>query len=401
MLDSDVRLLSSTKLAIQAKFYGLQQRGKRGIYIVRKSVTDPRTHRERTFKRSTKTADLRLALYRAASWVDDFMGHVHAGRLPSLANATGWATLEQIAAHYRRAAGCSPVTRQKNLGRLEGMLEEMLPGQPFLSLSADVLDGRLVRQWQLKRKEEAERLLPNAEDCERAKRNANAVYRQARSVFSAAMLRSYEDAGLKLPPGAAEFVRQGFIAAAKAPPSEQLPAPVVSKILRLLPRLRQVRPGTWACLLLMFRGGLRNCEAKKARWSWILPTIGGGFVLQLHTQGDYKPKAADRIVALSPDVVELLRGVRRADDDHLVPAATDSERDLICYCGVNKFLHACGVRAIKGKVAYRLRGHAITEIILAAGMEAAREFAGHTSSRTTEIYRGAGVPYAPLAMPAG
>jgi integrase len=221
------------------------------------------------------------------------------------------------------------------------------------------------------------------------------------------MLRSYEDAGLRLPPGAREFAQQGFLAAAGVPPSEQLSPEVVARILRILPKLRTVRPGIWACLVLMFRGGLRNSEAAKARWSWILPAIGGGFVLQLHTQGDYKPKAKDRIVLLSADVVELLRTIRPAaiegspkEDPHVVPAATDYARIEACTRGVNKVLRACGVRPVKGKIAYRLRGHAITEVILASGMEAAREFAGHTSTQTTEIYRGAAVPYLPLSLSA-
>jgi site-specific recombinase XerD len=68
--------------------------------------------------------------------------------------------------------------------------------------------------------------------------------------------------------------------------------------------------------------------------------------------------------------------------------------------GTNKFLRACGVTSVKGKIAYRLRGHAITEIILAHGMDAAQEFAGHSQRRTTEIYKGAAVPYTPLGLPA-
>jgi hypothetical protein len=55
---------------------------------------------------------------------------------------------------------------------------------------------------------------------------------------------------------------------------------------------------------------------------------------------------------------------------------------------------------VKGKMSYRLRGHAITEVILKDGLEAARGFARHTTSRTTQIYQGAAVPYSALGLPA-
>jgi len=404
MLNSDVRLLTPARLAVMTKFYGLTQRGKKGIWVCQKSVTDPRTRTERTFKRSTKTTDQRTALHRAASWINEFMAQIHGGELPTLSKTGGWASLEQISAHYKRAASCNLDTRRRNINHLENMLAMMYPDYEYNTLSSEIIDGRLVRQWQLLRKERIEKdYLPhNLERAEQAKRAVNAAYRQARSVFSAAMMRSYEDAGLKLPAGCREFAQQRFLAAAAPPPSEQLPPEVVSKIVRLMPRLRQVRPGVWACLLLMFRAGLRNSEAMKARWSWIYPTTTGGYVIRLHTQADYKPKAKERKVALSPDLVELLKTVRPAGDaadSHVVPAPNDNQRQIACYRGVNKFLRACGVRAVKGKFAYRLRGHAITEIMLAHGMDAAQGFAGHASRATTELYKGTDVPYLPLQLP--
>jgi integrase len=406
MLPADVRLLSPAKLASAAAFLGLEARGKRGILVMRKSLTDPRTHEARQIKRSTGTTDLRLAVLRASQWWDEFSVEVHAGRLPTLGTTRTGASLNDIRAHYLVAATCAPHVRKKNFQRLALIVAEMFPdvADP-LSLGVEVLDGRMVRLWQLRQKTQAEEtFLPkDPAGCERAKRGTNDKYRAARSVFSRKMIRSYEDAGLIIPPGVAEFARQSFMPASKAPPSQQLRPEVVAKIVRLMPRLRIVRPGIWACLLLMFRGGLRNSEAAKARWDWLAESVDGSWRLALHTQDDYKPKAEARQVALSAGVVAMLQSVRLETngkkDLHLVPAVSDAERAHFCGRALNKFLRACGVQAVKNKVAYRLRGHAITEVILAHGMKAAQGFAGHASDRTTEIYRGAEVPYTPLAAP--
>lgn len=407
VLDTDILRMTPAKLAAAARFLGLVQRGKRGVWVMRKSVCDPRTHTERPCKFSTRTADLKAAVLRASQrWETHEAQVLGASHLPTLGNSGGWASLESIALHYERAASCSPSTRTKNLARLEAMLRDLYPDKLFADLGAEALDGRAVRIWQLARKEQAERdHLPNdPAGCEQAKRGANAQYRQARSVFSAAMLRSYADAGLRLPPGVAEFARQGFLPAGKAPKSRQLSPEVVAKIARLLPRLRTVRPGTYAACVLMFSGALRNCECEAARWDWFHELASGDWQLDLQAQGTFKPKTDESdtpFVIFRREVVEALRSVQREGDPHLVPAATDFQRHELCTRGLNKFLRACGVESIKGKVAYRLRGHAITAAILANGMRAGQELARHTSAKTTELYLGAAVPYAPLGMPQG
>lgn len=408
MTDSEFQLLTPSKMASLAAYYGLRQEGKKQLYVARKALTHPRTKENLSFKKSTRTPDLRLALRRASEWIDEWTDAIMGSTLPTLPRQGRGVTLGKIAEQYLRAATCDLATRKQNLRRLETIVEEMLPEQAFAAVDVDVLDGRLARQWLLKRKEEAERThLPKRADlCEQAKRGANAIYRQGRCVFARSLFHSYDDAGLSIPPGTKEFAAQSFLRAAAAPPAEQLSAESLEKIVRLMPKLRTVRPAAWACLLLMFRGGLRNCEAVKARWSWILPTTDGGYVLQLHAQNDFRPKAKERIVRLAPELVAMLQSVRppelaRDDTAHLVPAKTDIDRYTACYRSVNKFLHACGVKEVKGMVAYRLRGHAITEIMLADGMAAAQEFAGHTSARTTLLYKGASIQYKALAFPTG
>lgn len=413
MLETDILRLSPAKLAALADSLGLKTEGKKGIYVMRKSATDPRTHKEHPLKRSTKTTDVRLAVRRASLWWDEHVEKVHGSRMPTLARSTQFASLEEIEKHYTRAATCSPRTRKDNLARLFTMVGEMFPDQEASNLSTEVFDGRMARQWQLARKELAEKtFLPSdAAGCEQAKRGANAIYRQARSVFSKAMLRSYEDAGLRIAPCAKEFSTQGFMKAAGAPPSEQIAPENVAKIWGKMPELRMQKPGVFACLLLMFRGGLRNGECVKGRWKWLRPLANGDFVLQLHTQSDFKPKAGDGTVLLKADVVAALASVRFVPtneaerdsrdkgDDFLVPG-TNNERKEACYRELGQFLSACGVHHVKGKISYRLRGHAITEIILSSGLDAARGFARHTTSKTTEIYQGAAIPYSALGLPA-
>lgn len=406
MLESDVRLLGPAKLVAMAKFYGLSQRGKRGIWVVRKSVTDPNTRAERLLKRSTKTTDLRLAVFRASSWVDQFVASVHGGKFKILLGRDQGASLKQICDYYETSGTGSKGTRKRNVGCLRLIVADMVPEREFESVSAATIDGRLARQWlvQQQAKAEATHMPADVAGFERAKRAANSNYRKARSVFNRRMLQRYEDAGYVLPKTVGEFATQSFLEAAPPPPSEQLSPKVEATIWRLMPRLKKVRPAVWAAVLLMWRAGLRNREACMARWSWVLQTASGGHVLRVHTQGDFTPKARARIVALDSALVEELRSVRvpAADgstSDHIVPVEADYPRRLVCYVAVNKFLHACGVTEVKGKIAYRLRGHAITEIILSHGMDAAQGFAGHSARSTTQIYQGAAVPYTPLAMP--
>lgn len=406
MLEADVRLLGPAKLVAMARFYGLSQRGKRGIWVVRKSVTDPNTKTERLLKRSTKTSDLRLAVYRASAWVDQFVASVHGGKFKILLGSDQGASLKALCDYYETSGTGAKATRKRNTGCLRLIVADMAPEREFESISAATIDGRFARQWLVQQQAEAEaKYLPgDVAGFERAKRAANSNYRKARSVFNRRMMQRYEDAGFVLPATVAGFATQSFIEAAPPPPSEQLSPKVEATIWRLMPRLKQVRPAVWASVLLMWRAGLRNREAFMARWSWVLPTAAGGYVLRVHTQGDFTPKAKARIVALDPALVEQLRSVRvpAADgstSDHIVPVEDDYRRRLVCYVGVNKFLHACGVTEIKGKIAYRLRGHAITEIILSHGMDAAQGFAGHSARSTTQIYQGAAVPYTPLAIP--
>lgn len=413
MLETDIMRLSPAKLAALADSLGLKTDGKKGLYVMRKSATDPRTHKEHPFKRSTKTTDLRLAVRRASVWWDEHVAMVHGSRMPTLGSSANFASLDDIGDHYLRAATCGLATRKNNLSRLLLIVSESHPEQEAGALSCEVCDGRMVRQWQLAKKEQAEKdFLPNdAAGCEQAKRGANAVYRKARSVFSAAMLRAYEDAGLRIAPGVREFAKQGFLKAADAPPSEQLAPEIVKTIWEKMPELRQNRPALFACLLLMFRGALRNAECVKARWKWLRPLANGSFVLQLHAQGDFKPKGTSGVVLLTADVVAALASVRKVPtndaerdardkgEDYLVPAKNNNQRRVACYRELGEFLRGCGVETVKGKVSYRLRGHAITEVILTDGIGAAREFARHTSARTTEIYQGAAIPYSALSLP--
>jgi hypothetical protein len=413
MLQSDIMRLSPAKLSALADSLGLTTAGKRGVFVMRKSATDPRTHREHPLKRSTKTTDLRLAVHRASVWWDEHSAKVHGSRLPTLGNTSRFASLEDIEAHYSRAASCGAPTRKRNVSRLRLMVSEMFPDLEPGGLSCEVLDGRMARQWQLTRKEKAESdFLPNdREGCEQAKRGANAVYRQARCVFSAGMLRAYEDAGLAIAPGAREFAKQGFLKAADAPPSEQISPEIVENIWAGMPALRTKNPAVFACWHLMFRGALRNSECLKARWKWLRPLANGDFLLQLHTQGDFKPKAKAGAVRLTAGVVAALASVRRMPsndaereayekgEDHLVPAENENRRRVACYRELGEFLRSFGVQDVKGKISYRLRGHAITEVILTDGLDAGRELARHSTSKTTQIYQGAAIPYSALGMP--
>jgi integrase len=150
----------------------------------------------------------------------------------------------------------------------------------------------------------------------------------------------------------------------------------------------------------MSLGGLRNSEALHATWAMLSPGESGTWLLHLYAHGAYKPKAASRTIILAATVVEALRAVRRdqAPEAHLVTAHHATARHTACYRSISTLLRRAGIAPVKGKLAYRLRAHAITQIILNHGMDAAQQFAGHTTAKTTAIYKGASIPYQPLPL---
>lgn len=409
MLLQDLRTASATKLAALCQFYGIRQQGVRQFWGARKCATSP-TGKVHYFKASSHTVDLRLAMHRLIPLVEQFVARVQSGKAMSLTVGGEAAPLGAIEEVYLRAATCSRATRLKNINDLRAMVETVHQDVEFEQLTAGVLDGRWVRQWQLQAKERAEatHLPHDVEACERAKRGANARYRRARSVFSRGMLRAYEDAGLVVPATVREFAQQGFLKAKEAPPPAMIDDATERAIDQALPALKLERPGAWAAYLLMRYVGLRNVEAVAAQWRWLRETADGQCWIDVVTRGEFAPKGRDGWVRMDGALVEALRSVRAepADpqgQDYLIPGKDLTDRRAAAYRDLGAWLVARGVERHNGKLAYRLRGSAITRVFLAAAAagvdadSAAQEFARHRGSATTRrYYIGAKASYEPL-----
>ena len=382
------------------RHYGLRPTGLAGIYRIRKSITDPATGREHQIVRSTHTPDPARAIEIARAIIDPFLasrGHLRPGA--TIPIAAGPSPYDRLCALYLSTARCAPATRRKNLACLQKLLAEATTGR---TPTLEEIDGRLARQWLLARRTAAERthLPADQSACEAAKRGANALYRQARSVFSRRQIATYADHGMAPPPSLRDFAEQPLLDAAPPPPCESLTIAQRALLLEALAEARTSDPATYAATLLMFLGGLRNSEAMAATWPMLEETATGDYLLHLYARGAYKPKASSRTITLSNGLIEKLRAIRttRGEDDPLIPAAHKTARHHACYRGVGALLRRCGIETVKGKLAYRLRAHAITQILLHHGMEAAQQFAGHTSATTTAIYKGSAIPYRPLSL---
>jgi integrase len=395
MTQNDLLRMSPAKLNELARFYGLRLHGKRNVYWVRKSASHPVTKKQHFFKWSTGTPDLRTALLRSVPKIEHFLASVQTHLEPAVrADGDGGPTpYEKIKKIYLESGPGLPTTRNRGVSCLESIIDTAMPDRPPGDLMCGAITGRLVRLWQ---KEllvtlAARHLPANVEAYERAKRSANSTLAQAQAVFSRRAIRLYEDAGVSIPACVREFAAELGLEAAPPPPPRMLTDEVVQKIREAMPALKKENPAVWAAVMLMYHGGLRNSEVCKARWSWIT-TIGEKVMLALVTADDFTPKGTERCVLLDKFVVDELETVRI--DEYLVPARNPTDRREACSRLVNDFLKDCGVEKMHGKVAYRLRSHAVSTVILRNGIDAAQEFAGHANRSTTmRHYKGVAVPY--------
>jgi hypothetical protein len=111
-------------------------------------------------------------------------------------------------------------------------------------------------------------------------------------------------------------------------------------------------------------------------------------------------------VPVPTSLVEQLQALPRpAEDDHVVPARTDTERAVVCWRAVNVWLAGLGVDAEAGKIAYRLRKYFLNRVKEETmrqmeAIAAAAVAAGHADSATTMgSYVGKPALRAPVNLP--
>lgn len=401
MTESEVLSAPQSRLVAWADFLGLRQIGQRGTYWARKSARHPITKKDFILKHSTRTTDLRTAILRAQPVVQKFLANVQTTLTPMVSTSPkSHATVGQCVDLYRAWDHGQELTRHRNKATLLRILREVHPGvKDVREMSVEVVDGKLARLWLLKQEElAAKEFLPaNKDSFERRKRSANQSLANAQSIFSRRSLQRLRDLGLTVPDSVRGFAAELGLEARPAPPPEDFSAEELAAIRQGLPELKEVNPPAYAALMLVLQAGLRNIETMQARWSWI-SSMGDQTFIDLSTQGSFEPKGRDGWVQIDAALLPLLpcRHYPPGPDEHLVPADSENKRREACYYAVNAFLTDCGVRKINGKIGYRARGHAITQIYIDHGAGAAKEFARHSTQRTTDrYYMGVKVPYTP------
>jgi integrase len=403
MTETEVLGASQQRLIQWADFLGLRPVGKRQTYWVRKSARHPLSKRDFTLKASMRTPDLRTAIMRAQPVVQRFLAGVQTTLTPMVSTAPAEAmNLGRFFDLYLAWQNGKDATRARNVTQLKRIVQAMHPSVDPCAVAVDMIDSRLARQWlERERAAAAKEFLPKRrDDFERRKRGRNQILADAQSVFSRRAIQYYQDNGLIVPDGARAFAAELGLEARPAPPPEIFDEAELEQIRKGLPELKRTDPATHAALLLTLYAGLRNCEVLEARWSWIGKVCEHTFI-DLSTQGTFEPKGRDGWVEIDAGLPELLRapGAAPKPGDHIVQGATDYERWRTCYRKTNEWLKSCGVRKVNGKLTYRARGHAITQIYLAHGPAAAKEFARHSTQSTTDrYYMGAKVPYAPIKI---
>lgn len=401
MTEAEVLSASQARLTAWAEFLGLRAVGKRGTFWARKSARHPITKRDYTLKHSTRTSDLRTAILRAQPVVQKFLAGVQTTLTPMVSTRpVDHATVGEVLTSYLGWEHGRELTRRRNAATLRRILREV-HGQvaPVDGLSVEAVDGRLARVWLLAQEEAAAReFLPRDKEAfERRKRSRNQALANAQSVFSRRALQRYRDLGLSVPDGVRGFASELGLECRPPPPPEDFTAEELAALRARLPTLRESNPSAYAAVMLTLQAGLRNIENLNARWRWV-GSLGDQTFIDLSTQGGFEPKGRDGWVQIDPALLPLLpcRQYPPGPEEHLVPAESEHERRSVCYRAVNDFLRECGVRKLNGKLAYRARGHAITQIYIGHGPAAAKEFARHSTQRTTDrYYLGVKVPYAP------
>jgi ribosomal protein S7 len=404
MTESEVLGASQQRLVQWADFLGLRPSGKRGTYWIRKSARHPITKRDFTLKESMRTTDLRTAIVRAQPVVQRFLAGIQTTLAPMVSTNPGkdGQKLGEVFDKYEAWEHGKERTRHRNVASLTQIVKDMNPTADVRALSIDVIDSKLARQWLEEQKRAAAlQFLPKQkEEFERRKRSRNQILANAQSVFSRRAVQYLQDSGLRIPDTARAFATELGLDARPAPPPQVFSPKEIEAIHAGLPKLKEQEPATYAAIMLMLHAGLRNCEILEARWGWI-GTVDGRTFIDLSTNGTFEPKGRDGWVEIDPNLPKLIRSSETAPkaSAFIVEGLSEHDRWQTCYRRINAYIATCGVERINGKLAYRARGHAITQIYLAHGAGAAKEFARHSTQRTTDrYYMGAKMPYTPLQV---
>jgi len=223
---------------------------------------------------------------------------------------------------------------------------------------SSVLTAGLIREFERRRNQQAEKRATNANRATliyRARNSTASFVRQARSVVALRKMKFYED--LKLPD------LTSFRGETVETPQRSLPRPLdmaaLSAMEAAVSTLADEDPAVYVAHLLFSRLGLRNIEIVSARSHWI---NDGSIGIINRAEENFFPKGCEGWVPIAPDVLtEIQRFQSLTTNDYLVPGRTHTERHQAVYRRHSKWVS----QWIKDrtKTSYELRRYAGSRLL--------------------------------------
>ena len=344
-------------------------------------------HGGKTFLRSLGTRIESVAKDKARQIVESIVDE-RPEVAQQLKRRNDYATLRELCEVYVSQYGQDARTSRTARGNV-GALEKIVRLGTGLSLDnarANVLTGELVRNFEKAEEKRIERdakgFLKQESDL-RVRTSIGSWLRQARSIFKRSHMNWFEKFML---PNLDSFRGQG-VRAPERPRPQPLDEGVIDAINAAAPALAESSPACYIAHLLFSRLGLRNCEIRAARKSWIVEDARRGKRLGViyRPEHEFKPKKkTERWVPIAQSVADELEKHWKLspDGDFLVPAHHKTERAHI----VDREHAAWCGQWIKdrSKVSYELRRYAGSLVYRKTGrLEHVQQFLGHAQLSTT------------------
>jgi integrase len=295
----------------------------------------------------------------------------------AMSKRNNYCTIGDILDVFNRQKGGMPISRaarQDYASQFIRFLRIATGKQNVRELRSNILTADLVHEF--------------VKECRLLGRSENGIRAsliQARAVFKESRMHIYKE--LKLPDLQGFRVRPDIKIALDESFTDFTPAEVEG-LTSAAAGLWTKRDPIWVVYILMSELGLRNIEAKNARWEDVV--IRTTFDLEgrpvhnrtLRVKANYA-EAVARFPEISDELWAELMVYKQEDSAYLVPG-TSAERTKICDRHICRFVEPY----IKGrrKLAYELRRWAGSRVATRYGIFAAQAFLGHRSVTTTETY---------------
>ena len=246
-------------------------------------------------------------------------------------------------------------------------------------LRTDVLTEDLIQKFKVNY------LKPAGEDVEKresAKRGANAVILQARSLFTPVAMGLYK--GLKLP----DLGKFRKAPGCKVKKRELVPIDdaLIEKINAAAAPLKESDPALYVVHLCFKYLGMRNIEICAARKGWIERNADGSGWMAVVQRPDFDPKGNQRRIPIAAEVMGELDELTPdlEEEDYLVAAPHKTARKFLVDKAHSEFMRPFTLK--HPKTSYELRRWAGSVIYSTFGPVEAKNFLGHKSLATTETH---------------